>query len=72
MILKTVIHIPHSSTNIPYGVRDQFLLTKPELKQELILMTDWYVNEIFGGMDGASDVIFPVSRDVGYQHNYAA
>jgi len=32
------------------------------LQQEINLMTDWFTDEIFGGLAGASDVIFPVSR----------
>jgi N-formylglutamate amidohydrolase len=32
------------------------------LQQESNLLTDWFTDEIFGGLAGASDVIFPVSR----------
>ena len=33
-----------------------------DLQRELNLLTDWFTDEIFGGLTGASDVIFPVSR----------
>ena len=32
------------------------------LQLEMDRMTDWYTDEIFGGLAGASDAIFPVSR----------
>jgi len=32
------------------------------LQQEINLLTDWFTDEIFGGLAGANDVIFPVSR----------
>ena len=60
--MKIVTHIPHSSTVIPARIRGQFTLSDQALKQELIHMTDWYTDEIFGGLSGATDVIFPVSR----------
>ena len=42
-----LLHIPHSSTVIPPGVRDQFVLSDAELERELLLMTDRYVDELF-------------------------
>ena len=60
--IKTIVHIPHSSTHIPDRVRSQFVLGVPALQQEINLVTDWFTDEIFGGLAGASDVIFPVSR----------
>ena len=60
--IKTIIHIPHSSTHIPDRVRSQFVLGASALQQEINLVTDWFTDEIFGGLAGASDVIFPVSR----------
>ncbi len=32
------------------------------MQRELNLLTDWFTDEIFGDLAGASDVIFPVSR----------
>ena len=42
-----LLHDPHSSTVIPDGVRDQFVLGDAELELELLLMTDHYVDELF-------------------------
>ena len=60
--IKTIVHIPHSSTHIPDRIRSQFVLPASALQQEVNLLTDWFTDEIFGGLAGASDVIFPVSR----------
>ena len=37
-------------------------MTDSALKQELIHMTDWFTEELFGGLSGATDIVFPVSR----------
>lgn len=42
-----VIHVPHSSTNLPIDIRQIILLNNDELNKELLLMTDWYVEELF-------------------------
>ncbi len=42
-----ILHDAHSSTVIPAGVRDQFVLGDAELERELLLMTDRYVDELF-------------------------
>jgi N-formylglutamate deformylase len=57
----TVLHIPHSSTAIPSDLRCHLLLSDEELERELLLMTDWYTDEIFVLEDSVS-VRFPVSR----------
>jgi N-formylglutamate deformylase len=41
-----LLHDPHSSTVIPAGVRDQFVLSDAELERELLLMTDRHVDEL--------------------------
>jgi N-formylglutamate amidohydrolase len=58
-----VLHIPHSSTVIPDGVRPSLLLTDAEVRQELLRMTDSYTDELFR-CDGIAWVRFPVSRIV--------
>jgi N-formylglutamate amidohydrolase len=58
-----VLHIPHSSTVIPDGVRSTLLLTDAEVRQELLRMTDAHTDELFG-CDGIASVRFPVSRIV--------
>ena len=60
--MKTIVHIPHSSTHIPDQIRSQFVLRASALQREINLLTDWFTDEIFGGLAGTSDVIFPVSR----------
>ena len=60
--IKAIVHIPHSSTHIPGRVRNQFVLCESALQREMDQMTDWFTDEIFGGLAGTSDVIFPVSR----------
>jgi len=57
-----ITHIPHSSAAIPAHTRDQFALSGLALNQELVHMTDWFTDELFGGMTGATDIVFPVSR----------
>lgn len=41
-----VIHVPHSSTNIPFDVRMKILLDDEALAQELRLMTDAHTDEL--------------------------
>ena len=58
-----LLHDPHSSTVIPAGVRDQFVLGDAELELELRLMTDRYVDELFAlPADEAATVVYAVSR----------
>lgn len=44
---EVIIHIPHSSTVIPPQYRAGILLSDAELKQELLRMTDHFVNDLF-------------------------
>lgn len=58
-----VVHVPHSATLIPGGVRAQFVLDDEELADELLCMTDWYVDELFAlPVSEARAVVYPVSR----------
>ena len=62
--MQTIIHIPHASTEIPANWRGQFCIDEESLRQELIRMTDWYTDELFGYAD-APDCHFvraPYSR----------
>ena len=56
-----LIHIPHSSFNIPDKYKNLFYLTKEKLFKEQIKMSDSYTNELFG-MSGFAKLIFPLSR----------
>jgi N-formylglutamate amidohydrolase len=62
LISQVIVHIPHSSREIPAEFRDQFLLQAAELDHELELMTDAYTDELFEGLLNTSDLVFPVSR----------
>ena len=58
-----ILHIPHSSTVIPSELRDQFIISTEDLKEEIRLITDHYTDELFaGGKFKDSAVTFPVSR----------
>ena len=64
MIVPGVImHIPHSSAEVPADVRAQFLLEGDDLARELRLMTDWHTDKLFALPPAeAVTVRFPVSR----------
>jgi len=58
-----VLHIPHSSVEIPPDVRRHFLVSDETLHRELLKMTDWFTDELFAlPADEAVVVRFPVSR----------
>lgn len=60
---SVIIHVPHSSAEVPADVRPQFLLADDDLARELRLMTDWHTDELFAlPPDEAVTVRFPVSR----------
>lgn len=62
-IPKVIIHIPHSSQEVPIDVRGQFLLDDYDIKQELLKMTDHYTDNLFSIPSKAYQaVIFSVSR----------
>ncbi len=46
-VVPIVFHIPHASTFIPAGLRDQFVLGDDLLQREIELMTDWFTDELF-------------------------
>jgi N-formylglutamate deformylase len=58
-----ILHVPHSSAEVPADVRAQLLLADDDLGRELQLMTDWYTDELFAlPPDEAVTVRFPFSR----------
>ena len=58
-----VLHIPHSATAIPADLRRNFRLSDEALQRELLLMTDWYTDDIFCFPDADFVAVrFPVSR----------
>ena len=42
---KLILHIPHSSTNIPF--LDGYIDDKNKIQNEIIKLTDWYTEELF-------------------------
>lgn len=56
---KLVLHIPHSSTEIP--LLDGYVSTHDEIQQEIIKLTDWYTDDLF---DSQVDdkIVTPFSR----------
>jgi len=58
-----ILHVPHSSAEVPAEVRSQLLLEDDDLARELRLMTDWHTDELFALPPAeAVTVRFPVSR----------
>lgn len=56
-----VLHVPHASADIPTSLRSSITLDDGELGTELLNMTDWYTDELFG-YPNTPLVRFPVSR----------
>ena len=44
---RLLLHIPHASNFLPSEERSSVLLSDEDLKQELLVMTDWYMDECF-------------------------
>ena len=61
---EIILHIPHSSVNIPEEYQPLFFLNDEELKKELRRMTDRFTDELFDipGIPEENCVIFPYSR----------
>ena len=57
MFSPVLIHVPHSSVNIPPKYRQTFLA---DIETELGFMTDWYTDELLSCRH--ESLIFPVSR----------
>jgi N-formylglutamate amidohydrolase len=58
-----IIHIPHSSTQLPINIRREMLINDNELESELLKMTDHYVDELAEDSRGYVSLIkFPYSR----------
>lgn len=42
---QLILHIPHSSTHIPFN--DGYVVTEEFLESELLKLTDWYTDDLF-------------------------
>jgi N-formylglutamate deformylase len=58
---RLILHIPHASRIIPEELRDQIVLSDPELSAELTRMTDAFTDELFS-FPRARIVRAPISR----------
>lgn len=45
--ISTIPHVPHASTFIPDDVRQHFVVDDETVRQEVIRLTDWHVDELF-------------------------
>ncbi len=60
-----VLHLPHDATDIPEGIRSQFLLDDESLEQELLRMTDRHTARLFMSPNSPCVAVrAPVSRMV--------
>ena len=46
---KIILHVPHSSTNIP--VMDGYMVNANSLASEILKLTDWYTDDLFASED---------------------
>ena len=56
---KLILHIPHSSSNIP--LLDGYISDVFKIKTEIIKLTDWYTDELFDS-ENEIKIIAPFSR----------
>ena len=56
---KLVLHIPHSSTEIP--IFDGYVSSQEKIQQEILKLTDWYTDDLFDS-NVDEKIITPFSR----------
>jgi N-formylglutamate amidohydrolase len=56
---KIILHIPHSSVMIPFY--DGYLSNEAQLKQEQLILTDWFTDDLFSNEDTIT-IMAPFSR----------
>lgn len=54
-----ILHIPHSSTNIPF--LDGYVADEMKIQNEIVKLTDWYTDELFF-LNSDTMIIAPFSR----------
>src|SRR5690606_40798107 len=57
---KIILHIPHSSTNIPLS--EGYLVDFITLEKEILKLTDWYTDDLFYSKDDEM-IVAEFSRD---------
>ena len=62
-VLPIVAHVPHAGIDVPAKVRTQFVVDQSVLWEEILTVTDWYTDELFG-MPGVARIQTPTSRVV--------
>jgi len=55
--LPFVVHVPHSSTNVPSGYRADFVVSDHELESELLMMTDRFTDELAASATGLGGTV---------------
>jgi N-formylglutamate amidohydrolase len=56
---KLILHIPHSSTNIP--LLEGYVANSNQIQNEIVKLTDWYTDELFFSETDAT-IVAPFSR----------
>jgi N-formylglutamate deformylase len=56
---QLILHIPHSSTEIP--ILDGYITSREKIQEEIIKLTDWYTDDLFD-TDVDSKIVAPFSR----------
>jgi len=54
MTKKLILHIPHATNDIPD--KSGYVVSDTELQKEILLLTDWYTDDLFSFADGISIV----------------
>ncbi len=59
-----IFHIPHASTAIPPAIRAGIVLSDEQLAEEILKITDWFTDDLFGSHARAGDtaLVYSVSR----------
>jgi len=52
MDIKLILHIPHSSTNIP--IMNGYIVNQSILENEILKLTDWYTDDLFCSKDNVT------------------
>ena len=61
--IPIIVHVPHSAIDIPADVREGILLEDDALNRQLLMMTDWYTDEMIDTeRTGVTVVRYSVSR----------